>query len=133
VVSAALLRSADEVDTLAASFECGNDRNSETVNGTLARLAQSESLNHLAKATDAWAARQRAQAGQELQSAVEQFEHAAEDDRTALHESATQAVAEALSIAVRLNDSAAVSTDEFLRGVTALDTEVRRLGSRMDR
>lgn len=133
VAGSALMRSADELDTLAANIDAGRRPSPERVDSSLARLEHAESLNHLAKAIDAWAARRRLPASQELESAVNQLELAANDSRTTLDVQTVTAIANARWVASRLEDDVTIPTEELLRTVTALDDAVRGLGRRISR
>ncbi|HEX4683270.1 MAG TPA: hypothetical protein VH277_11190 [Gemmatimonadaceae bacterium] len=124
-----LTNAADELDSIASGVERGNDYPEQRLDSTLARLEQGESLDRLARATDAWSRRNLAEAGQQLESSADQFELAANDARATLDSRSSRASADAHSVAARLADGEIVSTDEFLRTVTALDVAVRRVYS----
>jgi hypothetical protein len=128
-----LTRSANELDSLAVSLSSGAKRSERSLDSAFARLEHAEALNRIANATGEWAKQDRARAGKELTSGVEHFERAAENVGIDLDARATQAAADARELGRRLSDGAAATTNEFLRTVTALDTQVRRLGDRIAR
>jgi len=129
----ALTRSADELDSLGTSIENGAERSERSLDNAFARLEHAEALNRVANATGEWAKQERARAGEELRSGVEHFERAAKNARIDLDARGTKAAADARELGRRLSDGAAATTNEFLRTVTALDTQIRRLGARIPR
>jgi ribosome recycling factor len=128
---AALTRSADELDSLAASVERGTKRTVQSVDSAFARLEQAEALNGLAKATDAWAKQQRERAGEEMQSASDNVEWAAKDAKVKLDAGATKAVADARDIAKRLQERGEVTDEEFRKSIEAMEKLARILGHRI--
>lgn len=133
VAGGALTRSADELDTLAAKLEVGINPTRRGLDSSLARLEHAESLDHVAKAMDAWADGRRVPASHQLGAAVTQFELAANDSRVTLDVPAMTAIEDARWVATRLEGDVEVPTDELLRTVTALDEAVRDLGRRISR
>jgi hypothetical protein len=129
VAARALLHSADELDSVAAGAERGDPGALRNVDSTIARLEQAESLDLVSRSVAAFSARQLMQAGQDLEAATTQFELAANDARIPLDARSARAAADARSVAARLQDNQIVSTQEFLRAVTALDKAARTLRS----
>lgn len=126
-----LTRSADELDSLAASLSSGAQRSERSLDSAFARLEHAEALNRVANATGEWAKQEHARAGEELTSGVDHFEWAAKNARIEFDAGATKAAVNARELGRRLSDGAAATTNEFLRTVTALDTQIRRLGDRI--
>ena len=129
----ALTRSANELDSLAASISRGAERSGKSLEVAFARLEHAEALNRVASATGAWATQERTRAGEELQAGAEHFQRAAKNAGIQLDARATKAAADARALARRLNEAVGVTANEFLRTVTALDTQIRRLGARIAR
>jgi len=128
-----LTRSADELDTLANSIASGAQTSERALDNAFARLEHAEALNRVANATGEFAKQERTRAGDELKSAVEHFERAAKNARIDLDSRASKVAANARELGQRLSDGAAATSNEFLRTVTALDTQIRRLGDRIPR
>lgn len=126
-----LTSSADELDSLATSIASGAQRSERSLDIVFARLEHAEALNRVANATGEWAKQERARAGEELRSGAEHFELAAKNARIKLDARGTKAAAAARDVGRRLSHAAGVTTNEFLRTVTALDTQIRRLGGRI--
>lgn len=129
----ALDRSADELDSLAASVSRTARRNQRSLDSALARLEQAEGLNRLAHATDAWAKEQRTRAGENLEAAADYLERSAKHAGAKLDAAATKAAADARAIHGRLTESAQVTADEFERTAAQLNAELRRVGDRIAR
>jgi hypothetical protein len=127
----ALTRSADELDSLGASIERGTKRTAQSVDSAFARLEQAETLNRLAKATDAWAKQQRERAGEELQAAADSYERAATGAKAKLDTGATTVLAGVRDINERLKKAANVTDDEFRKTTAELEKRARSLGDRI--
>jgi len=127
----ALTRSADELDSLGASIGRGTKRTAQSVDSAFARLEQAETLNRLAKATDAWAKQQRERAGEELQAAADSYQRAANDAQAKLDADATKVLADARNINERLKKAASVTDEEFRKTTAELEKRARSLGERI--
>lgn len=130
---AALTRSADELDSLAASVSRGARRSQRSLDSAFARLEHAEALNRLATATDAWAKEERARAGENLAAAADYLERSAKDADAKLDAAATKTAAAARGVSDRLRQSAQVAADEFQQAAADLDAELRKLGDRIAR
>jgi hypothetical protein len=130
---AALTRSADELDSLAASVYGRARRSQRSLDSAFARLEQAEGLNRLAHATDAWAKERHARAGESLNAAADYLERSAKDAGVKLDAAATKVAANARALNDRLSQSAQVTADEFRKSAADLDAELHKLGDRIAR
>ena len=129
----AYIRSAAEMDTLAASISAGVKRSEQTVDSAFARLNYAEGLDHMAEAMNAWAAHQRSQAAEELQAATDNLERAAQDARVKLDARTTKAAAAARGLAGRMKEAAELEDQEVRRTMSELDARLRQLGARIEK
>jgi hypothetical protein len=128
-----LLNAADVLDTLALQVERGKVTSVQRLDQAFARLHQAEARFHLARAHEAWAAKGGTRASGELLMATDHLERTAVDTRIRLDGVEKRVIADARSLAARLDGRQEVSSEEFDRTATALGVAVSRVGGKLQK
>ena len=123
----ALLRSADELDRLAARLKDNSLTNVAPLDSAFARVHMAEVQHHCTQAEAAWALRRGGETGAEMLMLVDHFERGARDAGYRIPSATLEHMATVRSIAVMLAQTGTAQTAEVEQALTTIDKDVHVL------